>query len=86
MIRFRKLKKLLFKELNKTLVIRKNFDCLYFVVHFNRFFRLTIIYVIITFNQFFDFIFASRQNNKIQANLEQHLLRFLQFDLKNNVV
>ncbi len=62
---FRKLKRLLRKKLDKILVVRKNLDYLYFAVYFSCFFCLTVNYIVAIFNQFFDFIFANRQNNKI---------------------
>lgn len=80
--RFRRLKELLRKELDKILIIRRNLDCLYIVVHINCFFRRIVIYIVATLDQSFDFVFASRQNNKILANLDQYLSRFLQLDLK----
>lgn len=35
---FQRLKELLYKELNKMLIIRRNLNCLYIVVHINYFF------------------------------------------------
>lgn len=86
MARFRRLKGLLLRELDEMLVVRRNLECLYSAVHLSRFFRLAVAHIVATPYQPFDFVLASRRDDKVQANLEQHLSRFLQLGLKNNAV
>jgi len=86
MARFRRLKGLLRRELDEMLVVRRDLGCLYSAVHLGSFFRLAVGHIVATPNQPFDFVLASRRDNKVQADLEQHLSRFLQLGLKNNAV
>jgi len=80
--RFRRLKELLRRKLDKMLIIRRNLGCLYTVVHINYFFCRIVIYIVATSDQSFDFVLANRRDNKILADLNQHLSRFLRLDLK----
>lgn len=86
MARFRRLKGLLRRELDEASVVRKDLGCLYSAVHLSRFFRLAVAHTVATPSQSFDFVLASRRDNKVRADLEQHLSRFLQLGLKNNSV
>lgn len=67
------------------LEIRKNLGCLYSANHVGRFFRLAVAHTIATPTRPFDFVLASRQGNKVQADLEQHFTRFLRLGQKHCV-
>jgi hypothetical protein len=81
--RFRRLKGLLRRELDEMLIIRRNLGCLYTAVHINYFFRRAVTHIVATPDQPFDFVLASRRDNKILADLDQHLSRFLRLGLKH---
>ena len=80
---FRRLKKLLRRELEEMRRIRQNLDCLFSATHLNYFFHMTVTHTAATLIQSFNFVLASRRGNEVQSDFEHHLTRFLEIGLKH---
>ena len=77
MSRFRRLKELLWTELDKTRALRQQLGCLYSARHVNRFFQLAVVHTAESLDQPFSFIAASRQENRVNKDCVQYFTRFL---------
>ncbi len=75
--RFRRLKELLWREMDEMRQTRQNLDCLYSAKHTARFFRMTVGHIAASTSRPFDFILASRRGNEVEPDFVHHLSRFL---------
>ena len=75
--RFRRLKELLWREMDEICQAQQNLGCLYSAEHITRFFCMAVAYTAASMSQPFDFILASRRGNDIKPDVVHHLSRFM---------
>ena len=83
--RFRRLKKLLWREMNEIRQTRQDLDCLYFAEHITRFFRMTVTHTTVSMSRSFDFILTSRRDNDVESDFVYHLFRFIRFEENHQI-
>lgn len=83
--RHHRLKNVLLKKIDVTLQLRIQKKMLFFVTHFEVFFRLIIQHIIRFFSQSFDFIEKNKMNNEIKLNYQIHFFRFLRFNYEHHL-
>ncbi len=88
--RFRRLKKLLWRQMNKMWNVQLRCWCLYSIMHLNKFFQIVISQTAVSALQSFNFVIASWLDNEVDSNHFNHLTSFLWFemyrDLLNNIM
>ena len=82
--RFRRLKELLWREIDEMRVIRESLGCLYSAEHTASFFHLAVAHTAATLDRPFNFVLESRIGNEVQPDLGRHLSRFWKFGKSNN--
>ena len=75
--RFRRLKELLWREVDEMRLLRQGLGCLYSAVHICHFFHMAVVHTAASLTQPFDFITASRRGNEVEHDFVHHLSRFL---------
>ena len=75
--RFRRVKELLWREMDEMRHARQNLGCLYSAEHTARFFRMAVAHTAASTSLPFDFILASRRGNGVEPDFAQHLSRFM---------
>ncbi len=88
--RFRQLKKLLWKQMNEMQNVWSRCQCLYFVVHLNKFFQIVVSQTAVSALRSFNFVTTSRLDNEVDSDHFDHLTSFLRFemyrDLSNDIM
>lgn len=75
--RFRRLKELLWRNMDEMRQVRQRNRCLYSAVHLAEFFRMAVMHTATSLLRPFNFILASRQNNEVRSDHTDHLTTFL---------
>ncbi len=75
--RFRRLKELLWREMDEMRQARQDLGCLYSAEHITRFFRMAVAHTAVSMSRPFDFILASRRGNDVEPDFVHHLSRFM---------
>ena len=75
--RFRRLKELLWREMDEMRQGRQILGCLYSAEHTTRFFRMAVAHTAASMSRPFDFILASRKGNDVEPDFVPHLSRFM---------
>lgn len=75
--RFRRLKELLWREMDEMRQARQDLGCLYSAEHITRFFRIAVDHTAASMSRPFDFILASRRGNNVEPDVVHHLSRFM---------
>ncbi|MCJ1231936.1 hypothetical protein MMC12_008615 [Toensbergia leucococca] len=83
--RFRRLKELLWRQMDEMRQERRKNRCLYSAVHLNDFFEKAVAHTAASIVQPFDFILASRQNNAVGSDYQDHLTSFLRLGTKHKI-
>lgn len=78
--RFRRLQELLRRQMNEMHQIQQSNECLYFVIHLNKFFQMTVLHTVISILQSFKFVITSRENNKVKSDHIDHVISFLRLE------
>ena len=71
--RFRRLKELLWREIDEMRPIRQSLGCLYSAEHTTRFFHMAVAHTAASSSRPFDFIGASRRGNEVNPDLKLQL-------------
>ena len=79
--RFRRLKKLLWRQMNEMRNVRLRCRCLYSAVHLNKFFQIVVSQTAVSALRSFNFVTASRLDNEVDPNHFDHLTSFLRFGM-----
>jgi len=75
--RFRRLKELLWREMDEMRQVRQNLGCLYSAEHTTRVFRMAVAHTAASTSRPFDFTLASRRGNEVEPDFIHHLSRFM---------
>ena len=75
--RFRRLKELLWRQMDEVRDLRWRCRCLYSAVHLKKFFQLAISHTATSILRPFNFVTASRLGNEVGADHADHLISFL---------
>ena len=75
--RFRRLKELLWREIDEMRHARQNLGCLYSAEHTTRFFHMAVAHTAASISRPFDFLSASRRGNDVEPDFVHHLSRFM---------
>ena len=88
--RFRRLKKLLWRQMDEMRNVRLRCRCLYSAVHLNKFFQIAVSQTAVSALRPFNFVTASRLDNEVDSDHFDHLTSFLRFgmyrDLSNDIM
>ncbi len=88
--RFWWLKKLLWRQMNEMQNVWLRCQCLYSIMHLNKFFQIVILQTAVFALRSFNFITTSQLDNEIDSNHFDHLTSFLRFemyrDLSNDIM
>ena len=88
--RFRRLKELLWRQMNEMRMTRLRHKCLYLIVHLNKFFQIIVSHTTASLLRSFNFVIASRHDNEVVSDYADHLSSFLrlerQCDLSLNIM
>ena len=88
--RFRRLKKLLWRQMNEMRNVRLRCRCLYSIMHLNKFFQIVVSQIAVSALRSFNFVIASQLDNEVGSNHFDHLTSFLWFemyrDLSNDIM
>ncbi len=88
--RFRRLKKLLWRQMNEMRNVWLRCRCLYSIVHLNKFFQIVVSQTAVSALRSFNFVTTSRLDNEVDSNHFDHLTSFLRFemyrDLSNDIM
>lgn len=82
--RFRRLKELLWRQMDEVRQFRPNENCLYSATHLAQFFRMAVAHTASSLSEPFDFILASRCSNEIRSDHTDHLSSFLSLGAGRN--
>jgi len=80
--RFRRLQELLRRQMNEMRQVRQSNECLYFVIHLNKFFQMTVSHTVASILQPFNFVIASRENNEVESDHIDHVTSFLRLETR----
>ncbi len=88
--RFRRLKKLLWRQMNEMQNVWLRCRCLYSIVHLNKLFQIVISQIATSALRSFNCIMTSRLDNEVDSDHFNHLTSFLWFevyrDLSNDIM
>ena len=88
--RFRRLKELLWRQMDEMRNVRLRCRCLYSAVHLNKFFQIAVSQTAASALRPFNFVTASRLGNEVGSDHFDHLTSFLRFevyrDLSNDIM
>ena len=83
--RFRRLKELLWRNMDEMRQARQRNRSLYSAVHLAEFFRMAVMHTAASLLRPFDFVIASRQNNEIRPDHAEHLTTFLKLGTESGL-
>lgn len=83
--RFRRLKELLWREIDEMRQARQNLGCLYSAAHISRFFRMAVTHIAVSMSRSFDFILTSQRDNDVESDFIHHLFRFIRFEENHQI-
>ena len=83
--RFRRLKELLWREIDEMRQTRQNLGCLYSAEHITRFFRMAVTHIAASISRSFDFILTSRRGNDVESDFVHHLFRFMRSEENHQI-
>ncbi len=79
--RFRRLKELLWRQMDEMRNVRLRCRCLYSAVHLNKFFQIAVSQTAASALRPFNFVTASRLGNEVGPDHSDHLTSFLRFGM-----
>jgi hypothetical protein len=79
--RFRRLKELLWRQMDEMRNVRSRCRCLYSAVHLNKFFQIAVSQTAASALRPFNFVTASRLGNEVGPDHSDHLTSFLRFGM-----
>ncbi len=80
--RFRRLQELLRRQMNEMRQVRQSNECLYFVIHLNKFFQMAVSHTVASILQSFNFVITSRENNEVESDHIDHVISFLRLETR----
>lgn len=83
--RYRRLKELLWRQMDIVRQRRRHYRCLYSAVHLGSFFQLAVSHTTASIRQPFSYIRASRQGNEIGPGYTDHIFSFLELGARLKV-
>lgn len=79
---FQRLQELLRRQMNEMRQVLQSNECLYFVIHLNKFFQMTVLHTVVSILQSFNFVIASQENNEVESDHINHVISFLRLEIR----